>query len=97
MKKKLETFLSLSMLFTLSACNNSNVSSSTTSSNENTSTKTSSSEKVSTSSISSSVEITLPNDNVESLPKVEEDVGFAIWTLNIILLLGPLSIPKAVT
>lgn len=78
MKKKLETFLSLSMLFTLSACNNSNVSSSTTSSNENTSTKTSSSEKVSTSSISSSVEITLPNDNVESLPKVEEDVGFAI-------------------
>lgn len=71
MKNKLTFLLSLSTLIVLAACNKSNTSDST-SNNSNISSS------VSNNLISSSTEVKLPEDNVEELQKVEEDVGFAI-------------------
>ena len=65
MKKNLTLLLSLSMLFSLNACKKQDENTSTTST-------------VSSSTISSSSEVKLPQDNLESYPKVEEDIGFAI-------------------
>lgn len=64
MKKKLAILLSAITAFSLCSCNQNIATSSSISSN--------------TSNTITSTGQTLPNDNVESLPKMQEDVGFAI-------------------
>lgn len=66
MIKKFSIFLFLSMLFSMSSCK-SNATNSTSSTVSNSSI-----------SSSSSFESSLPKDDVDSLPKVEEDIGFVI-------------------
>ena len=66
MIKKFSIFLFLSILFSMSSCK-SNATNSTSSTVSNSSI-----------SSSSSFESSLPKDDVDSLPKVEEDIGFVI-------------------
>ena len=64
MKKKLAILLSAITAFSLCSCKQA--------------TSTSNNSSLSTSNEITSTVQTLPNDNVESLPKAQEDVGFAI-------------------